>query len=621
MTFRLHEGRLLRDDRPFTALGVTYFPVRAGCRLWADWDPGIVAADLRRIAEAGLNTVRVFVFWRDFHPDPRRVDGQALTRLRLLVELAEAAGLSCVLSVLTLFMNGQLLDLPWRRGRSLWRDPEMLAAQETFVRAVAATIADCANVLALDLGDEISNVDPAEAATLTPAEVGHWYGRLVGAIRQAAPEVLVCQANNALTVLGGSAFGPATGRALDLLAVHGFPLWSPGHIESTLSPKATQLPAFLARLAGAHGVALVDELGTYGASDDVAAAYLRAAVASVLVSGAAGVIVWCWQDSTSTAEPYDRRPAERLVGLHRADGTPKPAMTAYRQLAEAAPALVRTAEPAGIAVWPVAGQSTGGGSYLDPHRDAVSPFFAYLLLKRLHVEVDVVVTPAAGHQLVVCPSVDQVTLADLAHLRAALHRGATVYYSLGDHLHGFPGAELAGAEIVDYDLTGRNRQEIVWDGEVWPVDWTVASAVPTTLRATSGRVLAAYPDGTPAVVVNAVGAGRLVFTNVPFERQLDAAGRFALAPWERFYRRIAELAGVRPAVRCSDPEVEVVPVDGGVALVNHRDRAVTVRVGRDGDDPGADLVVDLTEKGWTVARLPMTSNTTTSNTSTAVRSA
>ncbi|MFI2663563.1 cellulase family glycosylhydrolase [Micromonospora carbonacea] len=606
MTFRLHEGRLLRDDEPFTALGVTYFPVRAGCRLWVDWDPDVVAADLRRIADAGLNTVRVFVFWRDFHPEPGRVDAQALARLRRLVELADAAGLSCVLSVLTLFMNGQLLDLPWRGGRSLWRDPEMLAAQETFVRAVAATVADRANVLALDLGDEISNVDPDEAATLTSAEVAHWYGRLVGAIRQVAPEVLVCQANNALTVLGGSAFGPATGRVLDLLAVHGFPLWSPGHIESTLSPKATQLPAFLARLAGAYGVALVDELGTYGAGDEVAAAYLRASAASVLANGAAGVIVWCWQDSTSTAEPYDRRPAERMVGLHRADGTPKPAMAAYRQVVDAAPALVRTAGPARVAVWPVTGRPAGGGSYLDPHRDAVSPFFAYLLLKRLHVDADVVAAPAAGHRLLVCPSVDQVTLADLEHLRAALHRGATVYYSLGDHLHGFPGAELVGAEIVDYDLTGRDRQEIRWDGEVLPVDWAVAGAVPTTLRATSGRALAAYPDGTPAVVVNAVGAGRLVFTNVPFERQLDAAGRFALAPWERFYRRLTELAGVGPVVRCSDPEVEVVPVDGGVALVNHRDRAVTVRVGRDGDDPDADLVVDLTEKGWTVARLPMT---------------
>lgn len=252
MTFAVRDGRLWRDGREFVAVGVNYHPSAAGCRIWTDWDGEALRRDLRQMAEAGLNTVRFFVFWRDFEPAPGDYDPEALDRLRQAVTLAGEAGLCCVVSLFTIWMNGQRLDLPWRQGRSLWRDAEMLRRQTGFARTVARTLAGLQNVLAYDLGDEIGNVEPD--ARLSRAEVAGWQSDVAGAVRREAPGALVLQANDASGVFGASPFGVDNAAGLDLVATHGFPTWAPGSIESTLSYKGTTLVGFLVRFADRKSV-------------------------------------------------------------------------------------------------------------------------------------------------------------------------------------------------------------------------------------------------------------------------------------------------------------------------------------------------------------------------------
>ncbi|MFC9434475.1 beta-galactosidase trimerization domain-containing protein [Nocardia sp. NPDC057030] len=602
MSFEVRDGRLYRAGLPFLALGVDYHPSEAGCRIWTDWDPGAIAKDFARIAEAGLNTVRFFVFWRDFEPEPGHVEQEMLDRLHRVVTEAAMAGLACVISVFTIWMNGQRLELPWRRGRSLWRDGEMLAREEGFARLVARAVRHCDNVLAFDLGDEIGCVDPVEAASLTAAEVTAWHARLAAVLRAEAPNALVLQANDASGVLGPSPFGADTSTALDVIGVHGFPVWSPGSIESTLSYKATNLTPFLVRFAAAYGVPLVDELGSYGVDDLTAAAYLRASAASAIANGAAGLFVWCWQDIASTAEPYQDRPAERFVGLHRLDGTAKPVMREYHRTVGAATDLVVTRPRPAIAVYLPQRVRAAGGSYLDNGVATVATFYSYLLLKRAHLEFDIVATDLAGYELVICPSVGHVTLPDLERLRAVVDRGGTVYSSLGDHLHGFPGESLVGAEITDYSSPTEGTAALRWDADEWALDWTATPARTTTLRPTTARVLGRYLDGSPALLDHRVGAGRFLFTNAPFERQLDRPGRLTSAPWEHFYRRIAGLAGIAPAVECADPDVEILPdVDGRVIVVNHGAAPSDTRLRWRADGTMRTVRLEVAAKDWAVA--------------------
>ncbi|TDB74903.1 beta-galactosidase trimerization domain-containing protein [Micromonospora sp. KC723] len=607
MTFEIRDGELRRDGEPFVVAGVDYHPSAAGCRIWTDWDPAALRRDFRAMAGSGLNTVRLFLFWRDFEPAAGQHDPVVFDRLRTAVDLAAEAGLACVLSLLTIWMNGQRLDLPWRRGRSLWDDEELLDRQRAYARRVAVALRGADNVLAVDLGDEIANVDP-RAAGLPRDTVAAWQTGLAEALREQLPGLLVTQANDASGVLGAAPFGPDNAAGLDFVAVHGFPTWAPGSIESTSSYKATNLVPFLVRYARAYGVPLVDELASYGTDEATAAAYLRAATASALGNGAAGVLAWCWQDIASTEEPYQQRPGERFVGLHRLDGTPRPAMTGLREALRAAPRLRPGPGRAPVALYLPERARVDGHSYLDTGVGTVATFYAYLLLKRAHLDVDVVAGDPTGYPLVLCPSVGHVTLSDLDRLGRAARHGATVYYSMADHLHGFPGSELAGADLVDYTLLAAGHDRIEWDADRWPIDWAGAGVRPSVLAATTGQVLGRYPDGTPALLRNPVGAGQVVFCAAPFERQLDVPGRLTAAAWEGLYRRVAALAGIVAEVDCAEPDVEILPgragVPGEVLLVNHAStgRLVHLRWRATGPPVGCQVLLD--GKDWRLVTRP-----------------
>lgn len=583
MTFTAERGRLCRHGAPFVAVGVTYHPSTAGCRLWTDWSPEAVDRDLRRIAAAGLNTVRVFLYWRDLQPRPGAVDERLLGRVRAFVRMAGDHGLACVLSVCTIWMNGQRLDLPWRGGRSLWRDTEMLDEAQRYVGAVAAAVAGLPNVLAFDLGDEISNVDPAEACSLTRAEVAAWQSRLADAARAQFPGLLVTQANDVSGVLGGSPFGPDAATGLDLLAVHGWPLWSPGAIESTRSFKASQLPSFLIRYARRYGPALLDEIGGYGLAEDVLAGYLRVAAASALAAGAAGAIAWCWQDIADHTEPYDERPGERRAGLLRLDGTTKPAFSAWQDVATLGSALAGfRPDPPDVGLYLPERARAGTSSYLDAGSGMIGAFYAHLLLQRAHLRYELTADDDVDlrrFRLLVVPSVARLTLTDLARLRRYVVDGGTLYLSVADHVHGWP-HELAGADPVDFSLLTDGARELLWDGHRWPLAWDTTGLRRIEVRPDGAVVLARFADGSPAVTRNRVGAGQAVVCCAPVEQLLNRPGLLDKTAWHTFYRRLAGLAGISGPQPEPDPDVEVVCGWRGderlVLLINHGTEPVTV---------------------------------------------
>jgi hypothetical protein len=350
-------------------------------------------------------------------------------------------------------------------------------------------------------------------------------------------------------------------------------------------------------VAAAYGVVLVDELGSYGVDEATAAAYLRAAAASALANGAAGIIVWCWQDIASERDPYHERPAERRAGLHRLDGAPKPAMDLYGEVLAGAPELAMTRPPAPVAVLLPSAPRNPGGTYLDGTAGMIGVFYACLLARRAHLDFDVTAAGVTGRRLVIVPSVTRLTIADLNLIELAVNDGAVVYLSLGDHLHAFPGESVIGAEIVDF-APPEGKTEIRWDDESWPVRWDASGGRPTTMRVTTATVLAEFPDGSPALVSRRLGKGQVLFCSVPFEQQLDEPGRLTADAAHRFYQRVAELAAVPAASPLAGPDVEVV--------VGHHDgRRVAVLVNH-GTAPEAVAGVEepIEPKGWSVLTLP-----------------
>src|SRR5512137_1083359 len=119
-------------------VGCNYWASHAGTRMWSDWQPAVVDADLQQLAGAGLQVLRVFPLWPDFQPltllrggagapveyrfgeEPlpddecgrAGVSQAALERFAAFADLAQARGLQLVVGLVTGWMSGRLFVPP-----------------------------------------------------------------------------------------------------------------------------------------------------------------------------------------------------------------------------------------------------------------------------------------------------------------------------------------------------------------------------------------------------------------------------------------------------------------------------------------------------------------------------
>jgi endo-1,4-beta-mannosidase len=585
------EGGLMRKGRAFVAVGVNYHPAASGCELLSRWDPTRLADDFHEMSRRGCNAVRFFIPWREVEPAAGRYDELAIARLRQLVSLAEAAGLACVPALLTIFMNGELLDLPWRGGRNLWTDSTMRLRAREYVGRVAAALRQERNVLAYDLGDELVNIAPEVAREVSPAQARSWLAELAAAIRENDPGALVMQANESSAVFGEHPFSVGNAEPLDLLGLHGYPLWSVPTIESTASPKATLLPAFLARFALLFGLPLIDELAAYAVSREVAAGYLRAAGHSALANGSLGVLAWCWQDILIDRPPYDVRPQERLIGLLDGSGNAKPAMRELELLARNAEKwapLRPSPAPVAVFVPELWRPHPRAGSYLEqPAPWALSAFYAFLLLKRAHLQMEFAVRPRLHHRLLICPSVQRLTSRDHEVLAGFVASGGVLLCSSGTVLHGLGEEHLFGVRPRDFTLDVAEQASFEWNGVEFPIDWGPGARLPV-LEAPDAKVLARFQNGHPALTRRRHGRGTAFYLNAPFERQLDAPGRLDSRAWQLLYDAVAAEAGIEREAACDSPLVEVQVLAGEgrriAVAINHAPTAVKAEFSFDSGD-------------------------------------
>ena len=196
------------------SLGVNYLPRRSAMAMWRRFDAGEIREDFARIAALGLDTVRLFLRWDDFQPQPDRVEPAMLDRLETVVGHAAEAGLQTVPALFCGHMSGVnwlpawSLDrnTPHRRFRTIAGDAEspfgcgdvyrgaLLDAQLVFARAAGERLRAHPAVRAWDIGHAFTSVrEPSRAKISTgehspsPAsehEVAEWSRRLTAALHE-----------------------------------------------------------------------------------------------------------------------------------------------------------------------------------------------------------------------------------------------------------------------------------------------------------------------------------------------------------------------------------------------------------------------------------------------------
>ncbi|TNF61393.1 MAG: hypothetical protein EP303_05740 [Deltaproteobacteria bacterium] len=349
-------------------LGVNYWPARTAMGWWTAFDRAEVAADFRRIAGCGFDSVRIFLTWEDFQPTPLRVDSTMVGRLVSTLDEASGAGLSVMPTLFTGHMSGVNWIPSWALGDeasddrfrvvsggrvtasrlvSWYSDASIVRAQSALAREVAGALAGHRALWAWDLGNENSNcvVPPDET------HAREWLLRVTDAIRGADAGALVTLGLHMEDLEQDRTLGPLeAAEACDFLQMHGYPgyaSWADGPTDERVLPFLARLTRWLGvfaefgvpttqsgdpdreRSIDASSPALVEE--------EAAAAYIDRALGALLECGSMGAMLWCYSDYAENLwglPPFDLAVHERSFGLWRADASPKPAVAVVEAFAK-----------------------------------------------------------------------------------------------------------------------------------------------------------------------------------------------------------------------------------------------------------------------------------------------
>jgi endo-1,4-beta-mannosidase len=242
-------------------------------------------------------------------------------------------------------------------AKNWFSDETVGSAQERLAGAAAEALRGHPALWAWDLGNENSNccIPPTRQAAVA------WLKRMSTRIRSATPEAAITIGLHMEDLVEDRRLGPQeAGSFCDFLCMHGYPIYA----DFVESPTDERLLPFLGLMTcwlgerevlfaefGAPALragTLLDQARfaspqTTLLDEDSAATFTRRALASLHCFGFLGAMLWCYGDYVEplwTDPPLDEATWERWFGLWRADGSPKPSVTAvssFERIGRASP--------------------------------------------------------------------------------------------------------------------------------------------------------------------------------------------------------------------------------------------------------------------------------------------
>ena len=343
-------------------LGINYWPISSAMYWWQKFDLDEVSHDFQQLKQSRFDSIRIFLLWEDFQPDPRRVSDQSIHKLISVIDEAEKIGLSVIVTLFTGHMSGVNWIPKWALGadqadyrfrvvsqgtvstaslRNWFEEKEVRDAQKLLAGEVAGTLHGKSGVWAYDLGNENSNCVIPESR-----DSGlRWLDAVTSAIR-AKDSKPITVGLHMEDLEEDRRIGPAeAGQFCEFLSMHGYPMyakWARNNTDELLLPFLGLVTKWLGQrevlfqefgaptISGqdkgaaeswAGGVALLSEAE--------AAEYTRRSLEGLHRSGMTGAMLWCFADyaeSLRSRPPLDASAHERSFGLWRQDHSPKPAV-------------------------------------------------------------------------------------------------------------------------------------------------------------------------------------------------------------------------------------------------------------------------------------------------------
>lgn len=345
--------------------GVNYWPARKAMYCWKAFDEAEVDRDFAVLESCGIQTIRLFLTWEDFQPQPDQIHRPSLENLLITADLAHAHNLS----LMPTFFCGHMSGVNWiptwaleaeqqtqrfpvysqgrisqHRIRNFYQETDIRQAQMLQIHEVCSVLKGHPAVAAYDLGNESSN------CCIPPdRETGRqWLAEMVSTIQNAHPGSQVTLGMHAEDLEENRHLWPQdAARYCDFLSMHGYAFYL-----SWVDKEDVYLLPFLGIITSWLGGIPVlfqefgwptkppsveqssDPPGYVGRtplwSEQQTDAYYRQALRLLQSAGMIGALGWCFADYHP--ELYDKPPLEdnqheRYFGLTRWDGSAKPALS------------------------------------------------------------------------------------------------------------------------------------------------------------------------------------------------------------------------------------------------------------------------------------------------------
>jgi len=305
--------------------------------MWRSYDPSIIDAELKTLADHGLTMTRSFFYWPDFMPAPDHIDEVMVARFADFLDRHQAHGLTTIPTFIVGHMSGENWDPAWRAGRDLYSDVYMVGRQAWFAAEMTRRFTHHRAVA----GWLVSNEMPLYGGANTDHHTVEAWARLIrDAVRAAGGHQPFSLGDGAwgIEVRGHDNGFRLTDIAplVDFLGPHVYPVGD--------DPVRQKYAAALdCELAGSFGKPVImEEFGVSSdfAAEDNAASYYRHVLWSTLLAGATGWIGWNNTDfALTTQDPYRHHSFELNFGLTDATGRPKKTLAEMRAFKQALDAI------------------------------------------------------------------------------------------------------------------------------------------------------------------------------------------------------------------------------------------------------------------------------------------
>ena len=326
--------------------GLNYTPRVGWFHSWLDFDADAVRRDLAQIRELEADHVRIFPRWDLIQPNRSLVRTAGLADVGRVVDIAAEFELDVNIDALQGHLSSFDFLPSWLvtwHERNMFTDPDVVASEAEYVRALAVEVSARENVMGITLGNETSQFAARPHPHPFPAdpeEAEAWTRTLLEAARGVGRGLITHATYDATWYDERQPFLPHHAARLgDETVVHSWVFNGSAQLAGGLGTGSVRHAEYLVQLAAAWHLdagrrVWLQEIGTPitvvepGDAVDFLERTVRHAAG---VAGVSGITWWCSHDVSRALADFPA--VEYDLGLIDENGRIKPTGRAFAELA------------------------------------------------------------------------------------------------------------------------------------------------------------------------------------------------------------------------------------------------------------------------------------------------